>query len=165
MQSQNKKNGFILLELLLGLLISVLFAVFVFRGFGQMLSSWDNLSTKTNLHDVSHYIISIMEKNITYDSSLVTIARDSKSIDTLVCQTVHGNMLYTFSCENERIYKAIQKASTVGKNPLYVSDCKVDSWHISKINDHLLGIELSLSQKQYNIKVTRYIYCMNGRIN
>ncbi len=105
-----------------------------------------------------------MEKNVSYDAAIVTISKDTRKNDRLICQTTNGNQSFTFTCENKHIYKTITKTSTSGKNPLYVSDCNINSWHLTKLDDNTLKVELNMQQKGEQIKLTKIINCLNGRI-
>ena len=136
----------------------------VFKGVQHVLPSWTRLTNQTSLYDVSHYIFANLEKNVGYDSTAVTISKDTKQKDRLICQTLNGNQTFTFTFESNHIYKTINKINSSGKNPLYVSDCLVENWSLTQIDDKSLRIDLQLQQKGYKVTLTRIIRCLNGRI-
>lgn len=109
-------------------------------------------------------MLNILEKNVGYDSTAVTISKDTKQKDRLICQTLNGNQTFTFTFESNHIYKTINKINSSGKNPLYVSDCLVENWSLTQIDDKSLRIDLQLQQKGYKVTLTRIINCLNGRI-
>lgn len=163
-QKQNSLQGFILLELAISTVITIMFLTMLIRGLSQVLPTWNKIYYQTNLYNTGHYMLSIMEKNISYDATIITISKDIKNNDRLICQTINGNQSYTFTCENKYIYKTITKTTTSGKNPLYISDCYINSWRLTKLDDSTLKVELDLQQKEEHIKLTKIINCLNGRI-
>lgn len=163
-QKQSSPQGFILLELAISTFATIIFLTMVIRGLSQVLPTWNKIYCKTNLYNAGHYMLSIMEKNISYDASIITISKDTRKNDRLICQTTNGNHSFTFTCENKHIYKTITKATTSGKNPLYVSDCYINSWKLTKLDESLLKVELNLQQKDEEIKLIKIINCLNGRI-
>lgn len=163
-QKQNNLQGFILLELVISTIITILFLTMIVKGLSQVLPTWNKIYYKTNLYNAGHYMLSILEKNISYDATIIIIGKDIQNNDRLICQTINGNQSFAFTCENKHIYKTTNKITTSGKNPLYVSDCNINSWQLTKLGDHTLKIELNLQQKDEQLKLTKIINCLNGRI-
>lgn len=163
-QRQNSLQGFILLELAISTVITIIFLTMIIRGLSQVLPTWNKIYYQTNLYNAGHYMLSILEKNISYDASIITIGKDLKDNDRLICQTTNGNQSFTFTCENKHIYKTIIKTNTSGKNPLYVSDCYINSWQLTRLDANTLKVELNLQQKGEQIKLIKIINCLNGRI-
>ena len=153
-----------LLELILSLLVTFALICMLCRVFNQLLPSWNKLTSKTNLYDVGHYMLVILEKNVTHDAQLITVARDSYGVDKLICQTTRGSLTYIFTCQKQRLYKTIQKASTSGTNPLYVSDCAVKDWRLTPIGGQQLLVEITLTRAEAEATVSRLLYCINGRV-
>lgn len=164
LRSQNNRAGYLLLEFVFSFLVTISFILLVFKGIEHILPSWERLTTQTSIYDVSHYMFSILEKNVGYEASLISISKDQKHKDKLICQTNQGNLTYTFSLENQYIYKTTKKANTSGKNPLYVSDCLIDDWKLAKLDDNLLLIELTLHKNNRRESLTKVIKCLNGSI-
>lgn len=163
-QKQNNSQGFILLELVVSTVITIMFLTMLIKGLSQVLPTWNKIYYQTNLYNAGHYMLSIMEKNISYDSTIITISKDTQKNDRLICQTTNGNQSFTFTCENKHIYKTITKAKTYGKNPLYISDCYINSWKLTKLDDTTIKVTLNLQQKDEQIKLTKIISCLNGRV-
>lgn len=159
-----RKRGFILLELVLSLLITVLLAVMLFRGLQLLLPSWTKVSQQTSLYNTGHYILSILDKNMGYDGLSINISKDSKGMPKIICQTNNGNQSFSFTCENKRISKTITKGSSSGTNPLYTSNCLVEEWSLTKLSENKLLVELKLRQEKESCKLSRIITCMNGSI-
>lgn len=153
-----------LLELILSLLVTLTLICMLCRVFNQLLPSWNRLSSKTTLYDVGHYMLVILEKNVTHDAQLVTITKDSSGVDKLICQTIKGSLVYGFNCERQRLYKTIRKASSSGTNPLYVSDCTVKGWRLTPIGEQQLLVEIMLQKAEAETTVSRLLYCINGRV-
>lgn len=162
--SQNKQAGFLLLEFVFSFIITISLMLLVFKSIEHILPSWNKLTVQTNLYDVSHYIFGILEKNIGYEATIVSITKDTKNNAKLTCQTNQGNLSYVFSLENNYIYKTTKKANTSGKNPLYVSDCLVEDWKLFPINENTLLVELTLHKDNRSETSTKVISCINGRI-
>lgn len=163
-QKQTKLQGFILIELAISTIITVIFLTMIINGLSQVLPTWNKIYYKTNLYNAGHYMLSILEKNICYDATNIIISKDTRKNDRLICHTTNGNQIFTFTCENKHLYKTITKSSTSGKTPLYVSDCYINSWHLTRLDTNTLKIELNLQQKDEEIKLTQIINCLNGRI-
>lgn len=157
-------RGFVLLEIVLSLLITVLLAVMLFRGLQLLLPSWTKISQQTSLYNTGHYILSILDKNIGYDALNITLSKDSKGMPKIVCQTNNGNQSFSFTCDNKRISKTITKGSSSGTNPLYTSNCLVEEWSLYKLSNNQLLVELTLKQDKQSCKLSRIITCMNGSI-
>lgn len=164
LQLQNKCRGFLLLEFVFSFIITISFMLLVFKGVQHVLPSWTRLTNQTSLYDVSHYIFANLEKNVGYEATSTTISKDAKHNDRLSCQTNQGDLSYIFSLENKYIYKTTKKATTSGKNPLYVSDCLVEGWKLSKINNKMLLVELTLRKNNRQETLTKVINCINGSI-
>lgn len=160
----NKKNGYILIDLILSLLITFALITMLSQGFQHVFPIWNKLTSQTTLFDVGHYTMEILEKNIVYDAKLVTISLDTKNVPQLICQTVKGDLIYTFTYDNQRIYKTISKSGSSGTNPLYVSDCKVINWQLRKINERQLLVEIILRYNMTEKKISRLFYCLNGQV-
>ena len=161
---RNKKEGYMLLELILSLLITFTLISMLCQVFNQLLPGLHRLSNKTSLYDVGHYMLVILEKNVTHDAQLVTVTKDSSGVDKLICQTIKGSLVYGFTCERQRLYKTIRKASSSGTNPLYVSDCAVKGWRLTPIDEQQLLVEITLQRAEAEATVSRLLYCINGRV-
>jgi len=148
----------------MSIFITLTIITLILRSFMQIIPSWSKVYQQTALLDVGHYIMEIMEKNIVYETSSATISKDSSNKDKLVCQTVYGDLIYTFSCEKNYIYKTTTKASTSGKNPLYVSSCKVLDWHLQKLRKNELLVEITLEQDNKQVNIRRIFSLINGSI-
>lgn len=162
--SQNNRAGFLLLEIIVSLLISMHLAAMLFQSFALILPKWEKLVNLVQLYDTSHYTFSILEKNLGYDSLTVAIVQDEKNRPQLSCQALQGNLSYIFSYENNYLYKTIHKSSTSGKNPLYVSNCLVENWKITKLGEQNVLIEISFKKQTTKLTVQRIIHCLNGRV-
>jgi len=162
LQQPNNKGGYILIELILSLIITFTLITLLSQGFNQIFPIWNKLTSKTSLFDVGHYMTEMLEKNIAYDAGLITITKDTKNRDKLICKTVEGDLTYTFYCDNQRIYKTISRTGSSGTNPLYVSDCKVLSWRLTRISEKQLLVEIELQQNTTVDKISRLFYCLNG---
>lgn len=161
---QNNQSGQLLVELLLSIIATVTFIMLVIRSLGQVFPIWTILAEQTSLYDISHYIFTAIEKNAAYDSQQITITKDYSKNPKLICRTIQGDLSYTFTLEAKHLYKTTQKANSTGKNPLYVSECEVNSWQLRKISDHKLLIELNLTRKGQHISVYRVVDCINGSV-
>jgi len=164
LQLHNSKGGYILIDFVLSLLISFTLIAIISRGFTQIFPTWNKLTTKTSLFDVGHYIMEVLEKNIVYDATVITIAKDTQKGDRLICQTNESDISYIFTCDNQRIYKTISRKGSSGTNPLYVSDCKITSWTLKRISEHKLLVEISLKKAATEDKISRLFYCLNGKV-
>lgn len=162
---QNKTGGFLLLELVISIFITTVLLTLLIRCICQLLPLWNRIYVKTNLYNAGHYMLSILEKNLAYDAAGIILTKDNKGRAKLVCQTTKGNQSFSFTCDNERIYKTITKHSSSGTNPLYVSDCKVTSWQITKLNNSQIRIHIHLAQNGQQVILVKSISCLNGRID
>lgn len=160
----SKTQGFVLLELVLSLLITVLLATMLLKGLQLLLPSWTKITQQTSIYNTGHYILNILEKNVGYDAVSITIGKDNKGMQKLFCQTTNGNQSFSFTCENKRIHKTITKGSSSGTNPLYTSSCLVEKWTLQKISNNKLLVELDLKQDRESCKLTRLITCLNGSV-
>lgn len=160
----NKEKGFFLIELVFSLCFMAMLAALIVRSLGQIVFSWTNLSNQTSLFDVGHYMLGTLEKNLAYESALITISKDGSNNAKLTCQTIQGNLVYIFTYEHKHIYKTIRKANGSGKNPLYVSACEVINWQVIQLSEQELLVEITLQQGNKQSKVSRIFYCLNGRI-
>ena len=161
---QNKKDGYLLLELLLSLLVTMSLICMLCQFFNQLMPSWNKLTNRTTLYDVGHYMLVMLEKNVTHDAQLVTVSKDNYGVDKLTCQTTRGRLTYIFTWQKQGLYKTIQKASTSGTNPLYVSDCAVKGWRLTPVGEQQLLIEITLQKAETKATVSRLLYCINGRV-
>lgn len=161
---QNNRGGYLMLELIISLFINITLAIMLFQCFAIVLPRLEQVKNLLELYDASHYTFSILEKNIGYDAAFVTIEQDIQKKPRLNCQTLQGNLSYSFTKEGNYLYKTINKASTSGKNPLYISGCQIDSWKLIKLGDKALLIEIKFRKQTTQIAVKKIIYCLNGRI-
>ncbi len=163
-RQQNKQGGFLLLELVLSLLVALSLLTLLCQGTGQLLPASTRLRAQLSLYDVGHYMLSILEKNLVYEGALITVARDSRGKDKLICQTVHSSLSYVYTLEGKRLYKTINKASSSGKNPLFVSTCYIADWSVQKIGSREIAVELLLEQGKHQCQLRRIFSCLNGRV-
>lgn len=158
------KQGFLVAELQLSLAAAALLMVLIY---GSSVTVWQNCRKAVldiQLQDAGRYMLSVLEKDLTYDSVLITVSKDFRGAAKVGCRTVFGGKSYLYTLENNGLYKQTQTAGTKGKNPLYIPDCKVMDWQVQKVDDRTLKVEFTLQKQTRRQHFKRLFYCLNGKV-
>lgn len=158
------EQGFLLAELQLSMAAAALLMVMFCSSSVSILQNCQKMLLDMQLQDAGRYMLSMLEKDLAYDSVQITVSKDFRGAAKVGCRTVFGGKSYLYTWENNGLYKQIQTAGTKGKNPLYIPDCKVMDWQVKKLDDKTLLVEFILQKQVRQQKFRRVFYCLNGRI-
>lgn len=158
------EQGFLLAELQLSMTATALLMVMFCSSSVSILQNCQKMFLDMQLQDAGRYMLSMLEKDLAYDSVQITVSKDFRGAAKVGCRTVFGGKSYLYTWENYGLYKQIQTVGTKGKNPLYIPGCKVMDWQVKKLDDKTLLVEFILQKQGRQQKFRRVFYCLNGRI-
>lgn len=161
---RNYEQGFFLTELLVSAAILALVAAAFYQEAANLLGSWHKMQSDMELNSSARYMQSVLEKDIGYESRLVTIGSDKQGKPQITCQTIYGGRSYIFSNESSGLYKQTKTTGTPGKNPLFNVNCPVTGWQVHRLADDAVQISITLQNNGRQRSFTQVVRCLNGRV-
>lgn len=148
----NKKNGFLLLEILIAsLFVCILFATF-YKSFLQMVGALGKIQADIELHRAARIIISNVESELIYNAREVSL-EENKYGSIIVSYNIGPKRSVAFYCRNipnEKAKLAVYKSTkiagrTEGVNPLSSPDVSIEKWQCKKIDAHTLRLKMQIT--------------------
>lgn len=156
-----RQKGYLLLEVLLGLLLTVALATLVFRATGAIAYSFGRLQDELQLQETKRHILTQLEKIICYDAQRVIRLQENGQI---TCTMIDACKLVTIYSDKQGLYKKTRKNNGTGVNPVSLEGVVVTGWRIQRCSPQLLCISFNLSRNGRQLQVKRYLICYNARI-
>lgn len=150
-----------MLEVLLGLLLTVVLATLVFRATGVIAYSFRRLQDELQLQETKRHILTQLEKIICYDAQRVIRLQENGQI---TCTMIDACKRVTIYSDKQGLYKKTRKNNGTGVNPVSLEGVVVTGWRIQRCSPQLLCISFNLSRNGRQLQVTRYLTCYNARI-
>lgn len=155
-------KGFLAVQLQVSVAVLALLTAFLYKDFTAVLGGLHKLHDDLQLYEAARYMQAELEKDLAYDSMVVTIEKDFRGNKMLQCQTIYAGKQYLYTCENNGLYKQTDTLLTKGKNPLFIPDCQVQQWQVRKLADNALEIQLVLVRDGRAERFTQTISILNG---
>ena len=156
-----RQRGYLLLEVLLGLLLTVVLATLVFRATGVIAYSFRRLQDELQLQETKRHILTQLEKIICYDAQRVIRLQENGQI---TCTMIDACKRVTIYSDKQGLYKKTRKNNGTGVNPVSLEGVVVTGWRIQRCSPQLLCISFNLSRNGRKLQVKRYLICYNARI-
>lgn len=150
-----------MLEVLLGLLLTVVLATLVFRATGVIAYSFRRLQDELQLQETKRHILTQLEKIICYDAQRVIRLQENGQI---TCTMIDACKRVTIYSDKQGLYKKTRKNNGTGVNPVSLEGVVVTGWRIQRCSPQLLCISFNLSRNGRKLQVKRYLICYNARI-
>lgn len=149
------------MEVLLGLLLTVVLATLVFRATGVIAYSFRRLQDELQLQETKRHILTQLEKIICYDAQRVIRLQENGQI---TCTMIDACKRVTIYSDKQGLYKKTRKNNGTGVNPVSLEGVVVTGWRIQRCSPQLLCISFNLSRNGRKLQVKRYLICYNARI-
>ena len=156
-----QQSGYLLLEVLLGLLLAVVLVTLVFRATGAIAYSFGRLQDELQLQETKRHILTQLEKIICYDAQRVIRLQKNGQI---TCTMIDACKRVTIYSDKQGLYKKTRKNNGTGVNPVSLEGVVVTGWRIQRCSPQLLCISFNLSRNGRQLQVKRYLICYNARI-
>lgn len=156
-----RQRGYLLLEVLLGLLLTVVLATLVFIATGAIAYSFGRLQDELQLQETKRHILTQLEKIICYDAQRVIRLQENGQI---TCTMIDACKRVTIYSDKQGLYKKTRKNNGTGVNPVSLEGVVVTGWRIQRCSPQLLCISFNLSRNGRQLQVKRYLICYNARI-
>ena len=104
-----------MLEVLLGLLLTVALATLVFRATGAIAYSFGRLQDELQLQEAKRHILTQLEKIICYDAQRVIRLQENGQI---TCTMIDACKRVTIYSDKQGLYKRTRKNNGTGVNPV-----------------------------------------------
>lgn len=157
----HRQSGYLLLEVLLGLLLAVVLVTLVFRATGAIAYSFGRLQDELQLQETKRHILTQLEKIICYDAQRVIRLQENGQI---TCTMIDACKRVTIYSDKQGLYKKTRKNNGTGVNPVSLEGVVVTGWRIQRCSPQLLCISFNLSRNGRQLQVKRYLICYNARI-
>lgn len=157
----HRQSGYLLLEVLLGLLLAVVLVTLVFRATGSSAHSFGRLQDELQMQEARRHILMQLEKIICYDAQRVIRLQENGQI---TCTMIDACKRVTIYSDKQGLYKKTRKNNGMGVNPVSLEGVVVTGWRIQRCSPQLLRISFKLSRNGRQLQVTRYLTCYNARI-
>lgn len=155
-------KGFFIVQLQLGVAVLALLTAFLYKDFTTVLNGLYKVNTDIQLYEAARYMLADLEKDLAYESTVVTIRKDSRGNKVLQCQTIYAGKQYIYTYENNGLYKQTDTLLTKGKNPLFIPACQVQQWQVRRLADSVLEIKFVLVREGRVKNFTQTIRLLNG---
>lgn len=106
----------------------------------------------------------IVEKDVGYESTQITIRKDTKGFALLECKNISGNKTITICIEDVRLIKKIKSGNGTGSNALYVNDCIVEEWNVEQVDTKNVKVSFWLKKNANRKFFKQIIHCYNGEV-
>lgn len=159
------KHGFLLAELQISIAAAALLLAVIAGCAMPLLANFRKAADDIQLQDAGRYMLTVLAKDWGYDSSRIILNKDFRGRRKVSCTTVFAGKQYFFTLENGGLYKLTRTLGTKGKNPLFIPDCRVQEWQVSKVSDRALLVEFSLKKGARQRRFRQFIYCVNGSVS
>lgn len=126
--------------------------------------TWIKLHEEMVLCDASRFMQGIIEKDIGYESTKITIRKDIKGYPILECKTIYGNKTITISKEDIRLIKKVKSGNGIGSNALYINGCSVETWNVKRVDSKNIIISFELKKNQTKRLFKQLVHCYNGEV-
>lgn len=160
LMSTGRHKGFLLNEVLLGMVIVSVVTLLFGRNVVTIFTGWQRMQTDGELLDAGRYMLNKIERHLTLESTSVTIT-DRITIDCLTEYPDKTTKLYINSA-NGGLYMQTKTLSGKGVNPLFIRDCNVTNWRAERISDKKILISFTLTKNNRSKDFVRLFYCVNG---
>lgn len=161
---KDSQQGFFLAELQISAAILALIAAMFYQDLANLLNGWSKMQSDMELTSSARYMMSVLEKDIGYESRLVTIGSDKQGRAQITCQSIYGGRKYIFTNESSGLYKQTKTTGTTGKNPLFNVNCPVVEWQVQRLAEDTVEISFILQNNKRQRSFTKVIRCLNGQV-
>lgn len=155
-----RQKGYLLTELLLGLLLAVVLVTLVFRATGTAGSSFAYLQDELQLQEARRHILAQMEKTVCYDAQSVSLQADGK----ISCRMLEGCKQVTVYSDKHGIYQRTRTNKGTGVNPVSLEGVSVSGWQVRRCSPQMLCVSFVLQRNSKSMRVTQYLICYSARI-
>lgn len=156
-----RHKGFLLSEVLLGMVI-VSIAVLLFgRNVMTIFTGWQRMLTDGELLDAGRYMLNKIERHLALEATSIKITNQN----TLECLTGFGSKttkIYFVAEGVEGLYMETNTLEGVGVNPLFIRDCNVSNWRAERIGPKKILVSFTLTKKDRSKDFVRLVYCVNS---
>jgi len=158
--STGRHKGFLLNEVLLGMVIVSIVILLFGRNVVTIFTGWQRMQTDGELLDAGRYMLNKIERHLSLESASITIT-DHTTIDCLTEYQDKTTKLYIHST-NGGLYMQTKTLAGIGVNPLFIRDCNVSNWQAERISDKKILISFTLTKNNRSKDFVRLFYCVNG---
>lgn len=158
-----------LLELCLSMLLSMLIGTLIIGNLAFFVKHVDRLQGQLKLVQAERYILTILQHDLGYNTSAITIDINDGQHMKLICANIAKDRTLTFSNEKVNgiygLYKITKTVQSSGKNPAFLPDCVLQSFTAQAISTKDLDIKGTLKYKNYYRSFKYTLHCLNGTIH
>ena len=155
-----RQRGYLLLELLLGLLLAVVLVTLVFKATGTVGRSFGRLQDELQLQEARRHILAQLEKIVCYDAQSVRLQTDGK----ISCRMLEGCKQVTVYSDKQGIYQRTRTNKGTGVNPVSLEEVGVFGWQVRRCSPQMLCVSFDLYRNGRSMRVTQYFICYSARI-
>lgn len=154
-----RQGGFLLAELQLGLAIAAITALLTCTAVARCCTSYVYLQEQLRLQEAGRYMLSNLEKGLSYDARSISLENNKISYVALL-----ANKKITIYSEKNGLYQRTVTGTGTGINPLFMEGVAVKKWEVRKAAPRLLYISFSLQGSKYSQTFAQLIPCYNGEV-
>lgn len=155
------RKGFLLLDLQMALAVVVALSLLLATSIGQLGKSWRNVQLDNELRACGRYMLTNMERELSYEAASIKIWKSWDGNINLTAQTINGSRSVTFVCQQGLLYKKTKTAKGTGTNPLFLKGTIMKNWQPRKLENKRLLLSFTLEQEGRSMDFTRLLYCSN----
>lgn len=155
-----RQRGYLLTEVLLGLLLAAVLVTLVFKATGAACRSFDRLQDELQLQEARRHILAQLEKTVCYDAQSVSLQADGK----ISCRMLEGCKQVTVYSDKQGIYQRTRTNKGTGVNPVSLEEVGVFGWQVRRCSPQMLCVSFDLYRNGRSMRVTQYLICYSARI-
>ena len=155
-----RQRGYLLTEVLLGLLLAVVLVTLVFTATGTAGRSFERLQDELQLQEARRHILAQLEKTVCYDAQSVRLQADGK----ISCRMLEGCKQVTVYSDKQGIYQRTRTNKGTGVNPVSLEGVGVFAWQVRRCSPQMLCVSFNLYRNGRSMRVTQYLICYSARI-
>lgn len=155
-------KGFLLTEVLLGVVITSIVVILFGRNIMSIFSGWRKMQIDGELLDAGRYMLTKIERHLGLEATGVRVINNS-TIDFSTEYPDKTIKLYIHSVNGGLYMQTISREGT-GVNPLYIRDCAVSNWRAERISNKEILVSFTLKKDNRTKDFVRLFYCVNGTV-
>lgn len=170
--SFRRHKGFLLTEVLAGLMIVSMVVLLSGSNILTIFTGWRRMQIDGELLDAGRYMLTKIERHLTLEATIVTVTGNF----VIDCQTEYPDKStlifigseYDYLIKDNPEYEPrglfLNTTTTEGPgtNPLFIRDCMVSNWYVERINDKEILVSFTLNKDSRTKDFVRLFYCVNG---
>ena len=161
-----RRQGFVLLEVAVAVLLICLVAARFGKGAMQVLTNWHRLQQDVELNSAGLYMLDKLERDLCLETVHLRVEGEE-----MRATTHYGKRQHTYSLEPSgagpgySLYVRTETLEGVGVNPLFIRGCYIENWQVKQVDAGRVYVSFDLLKESRKAHFARTFYLLNGSVD